>query len=244
MNNMIDLLLNHRSIRKYKDNPIDKETIDTIIKCGQMAPTSSHFQTYTIIEVKDKEKRNILYNISGGQTWLETAPLVLLFCADLHRGKKYFENVNPDIFSNTELYTIATVDTALAAQKALIAAQSLGLGGVMVGGIRNDVEKVMKTFQLPDLVYPIFALCLGYPDESPEIKPRLPQKSIHKIDFYNEEKDDELIKQYNNQVQEYYINRTGGKVQDRWTERCGSMLMAKPREKMGKDVRKAGFIKR
>jgi len=243
MDNTIELLLNHKSIRKYTDEPVSQEIIDTIISCGQMAPTSSHFQAYTIIEVKDSNKRKLLAEWAGGQRWVETAPLVLLFCGDLHRAEKYYEDIDADALSNTESYTVATVDAALAAQKAFIAAQALGLGGVCVGGIRNEVEKVSEEFKLPDLVFPLFLLCLGYPDHDPGIKPRLPQKLVHKIDFYDESEDQNFIEEYNKTVSNYYDKRTNGKEKDKWTERCGKYLMAKPRYNVGEYFRKLRLLK-
>lgn len=242
--NAIDLLLNHVSIRKYKDQEVSEEVVNTIINCAQMAPTSSHLQTYTIIEVKDIEKKKALSQIAGDQRWVVEAPVVLLFCADLNRGKKYFDVKDTKVFRNTELYTIATIDTALAAQKAFIGAQLLGLGGVVVGGIRNDTEKVHKLFKLPELVAPLFLLCLGYPDENPGIKPRLPQEAIHKVDYYDDSSDDELINQYNETVREYYNNRTNGKVQDTWTKRCGKLISAKERYEVGYFFREIGFLEK
>ena len=244
MNDVISLLLSHVSVRKYEEKNITREFKDLIIKCAQMAPTSSHFQLYSIIEIVDKNKREILADIAGGQEWLIKAPLVLLFCGDLYRGQKYFEDINKEVLSNTEFYTTAAVDTALAAQKALIAAQSLGLGGVFVGGIRNDVEKVAKEFRLPKMVFPLFALCIGYPKDIPDLKPRLPKEVVHKIDFYDVSKDDELIEQYNQTVKEYYAKRTHGKIQDRWTQRCGRALMDKTRDDVGYFLRKIGLLER
>lgn len=243
MNQTIDILMNHTSIRKYHTNKaVSNEMITTIIDCAQMAPTSSHFQAYTIIQVNNKEKRNILVNASGGQEYLNEAPVVLLFCADLHRANKYYENIDPTILSNTESYTVAVIDASLAAQKALIAAQSMGLGGVVIGGIRNDIELISKTFELPNLVFPMFALCIGYAADKPDIKPRLPIKAVLKQDFYDESEDYELINSYNKTISNYYDNRTNGKSKDRWTERCGKYLISKPREHVGEFLRKIGFI--
>lgn len=244
MSTTIEILMNHMSIRKYKDIPIDEETKKLIIHCGQMAPTSSHYQTYTIIEVKDKKKKDTLFEISGGQQWIKDAPLVLLFCADLNRSKKYFDNIDESVLSNTESYTIAVVDTALVLQKSFIAAQSLGLGGVIVGGIRNNVERLSKEFELPNLVAPICLLCLGYPDEEPGIKPRLPQEEIYKVDFYDDSEQHKFIDSYNETIKKYYIERTNGKSDDTWSKRSGERLMAKSRESVGTFFRKIGFLKR
>ena len=244
MNDMIKMLLGHMSIRKYEDTPVDEKTVDTIIRCAQMAPTSSNFQHYTIIEVRDKEKKKSLSEIAGGQKWVYEAPLVLLFCADLARGKKYFENTGGGVFGNTECFTVAVIDASLAMQKAFIAAQSLGLGGVVVGGIRNDVDAVAELFGLPEMVAPLFLLCLGRPAEAPGLKPRLPLDEIRKVDFYDTSQEDKLIEEYNNVMIEYYKGREDKKTYPRWTEYCGQQLMAKTRENVGVSFRKAGLLQR
>ena len=244
MNEVIKTISEHASVRKFTDQPISEEQTRMIVECAQMASTSSHFQACSIIEVRDTARREVLKECSGGQKWTVTAPLVLLFCADLHRGSRYFDNIDKDVFSNTEFYTVGVIDAALAAQNAFIAAESMGLGGVIVGGIRNDVQKLIDTFNLPELVAPLFALCLGYPDDKPGVKPRLPREAVHKIDSYTEHDDDELLRNYNDEVKEYYTQRTKGKCTDTWGEHCGQMMMAKTRDEVGYVLRKNGFLKK
>lgn len=242
MNDTIELLINHMSIRKFEDREVPRDIVDTIVQCAQMAPTSNHFQAYSIIEITDADKKEALTRISGNQACVAGAKLLLMFCADLHRGAAFYEDVDPALFSSTENFIIGTVDAALAAQKALIAAQSLGLGGVIVGGIRNDVEEVSQLLQLPQLVYPVFLLCLGYPAENPGTKPRLPQAAVHKFNIYDTAQDEALIDQYNRTVSAYYHQRTGGKSDDTWSFRCAKSVKGSPRPKVAEDVKKAGFF--
>jgi len=242
MNDTIDILMNHMSVRKYKDQPVEREISDIIVSCAERSPTSNHFQAYTIIEVQSQSKKEFLAHISGEQEWVAEAPLVLLFCADLKRGQKYYENVDKEIFHNAECYTAAVVDASLAMQRAYVAAQSLGLGGVIVGGIRNRIEETAKEFKLPTMVAPLFLLCLGYPDQNPGLKPRLPRKEIYKIDFYDDSDQDELIAEYNETVSQYYVKRTGGEINDRWTERCGKSLEEEPGYAVGPFLKSAGFL--
>ena len=123
-NQTIDLLMDHRSIRKYEKKPVSAETVQTILRCAQMAPTSSYLQAYSIIEVTDPAKREVLKTISGGQKWVVEAPLALLFCADLHRCERFLPIQDKNVLHNHELFTVAVADAALAAQKAFIAAQA------------------------------------------------------------------------------------------------------------------------
>jgi len=244
MNQTIDLLMSHMSIRRFKNQGVEAEKVRTIIEAAQWSVTSSHYQACTIIEVRDGKKRETLAEAAGGQKWVVECPLFLVFCADLLRGKKYWKNIDIEVLGNTEMFLTATVDAALAAQKAFIAAQALGLGGVFIGGIRNDMYKVNETLELPELVYPVFGMCLGYPADNPGQKPRLPREVVHKIDRYDDSGDDEMVAEYNEKVTQYYAARSGGKIRDTWSERSGNYLMDKTREETGPFVKSKGFCKR
>lgn len=241
MNSTIEFLTGHRSIRKYKDTPVSEQVLGQIINAAQWSSTSSHFQAYTIINVKDKSKRAIIAQATGGQRWVTEAPVFLVFCADLHRAQKYWVNKEDRVFSNNEFFIISTVDAALAAQQAFIAAESLGLGGVYIGGIRNDLQVVSEALNLPELVYPVFGMCLGYPDDNPGLKPRLPMQAVYKVDSYTESNDAALVADYNAQIKEYYLERTGGATDESWSERCGRLMMEKTRDNLGLFLKAKGF---
>jgi len=241
MNRTIDLLKAHRSVRKFEKRDVEEEKVTAIIEAAQWAATSSNYQAYTIIRVNDPEKRKQIARLAGGQKWIEECPLFLIFCANLKRSKDCWEEIDPSYLSNTEMFITATVDTTLAAQKAFVAAQSLGLGGVYIGGIRNDLQTVFELLDIPDLVYPVFGMCLGYPAESPDQKPRLPMDVIFKEDRYHEESDDKLLETYNRTMRAYYKERTDGEKEDTWGSHCGSSMMAKTREYIGSFLKARGI---
>lgn len=243
MNDTIELLLNHRSVRHFTGEPVTPETLAEIVTCAQMAPSSSHIQAYTIIEVTDPHIRSGIRKVSGDQRWVTESPSLLVFCADLHRPGLYFEGLDETTLGNTEFLVTAVVDVALAAQKALIAAQSLGLGGVIVGGIRNDVARISELLQLPKLVFPVFAMCLGFPASQPDRKPRLPQPVILRRNHYDEPSEAELVAAYDSEMREYYADRESGSHDACWTQRCGSLLSSKRRDEVDADLKKAGFLK-
>lgn len=93
------------------------------------------------------------------------------------------------------------------------------------------------------MVAPLFLLVLGYPAENPGLKPRLLQEEVHKIDFYDDSNQDELLKQYDETVKNYYKERSNGKINDTWTQRCGTYIMAKTRYAVGHHFRKIGLLK-
>ena len=239
---MIALLLAHRSVREFTAQPITEETIDTIVACAQQAPTSSYLQAYTIFRVTDADKRAALAAYAGGQEWVRKAPLVLLFCADLHRLDVLVKPEDANVLHNTELYTVSVIDAALAAQKALIAAQALGLGGVVVGGVRNETEKMAQCFALPELVFPMFLLCLGYPQTLPEQRPRLDRQFLYDVDRYPKLPDAQQLADYEESVRQYFLRASGGKSDRGWTPRCRFAISKKPRYELEAFLKKAGFM--
>lgn len=242
---VLQLLQRHRSIRKYKDRKIPDEVLDQIILSAQMASTSSHVQAYSIIGVSDPDKKRKLAELAGQQSYVETCPYFLVFCADLKRLEYVCKRQGADVtetLETTEKFIVATVDAALAAQNAAIAAEANGLGIVYIGGIRNHPEEVSKILELPDKVYPVFGMCLGYPDQDPEIKPRLPKSCVF---FENRYPDLDSIQgdlhRYDLQVKEYYIKRTGGKRDNTWSEQMVKTLAVPIRTQMKSFLEKQGF---
>lgn len=234
MNPVIETMLNHKSIRKFIEKPVPGEQLDLILRSAQSASTSSFLQAYSIINIVDKEKRSKLRSLSGDQEYIETAAVFLVFCADLNRMKSVYAQAGKtsDYESGwTETFIIATVDTALAGQNALLAAESLGLGGVYIGGIRNNPEAVCELLNLPDEVYPVFGMCLGYPNQSPEVKERLPAAIVIHEDAYKE-LDPEVLHAYDEKIQSYYLNRTHGKIRDTWSDSILKKFEKERREHM------------
>lgn len=242
MNETIKLLLSHSSCRSFLDKPVPEEVAEAIIKCAQRAPTSSYLQAYTIIRVEDKEKRKLLAEYAGGQEWVEKAGLVLLFCADLHRLEVMLDVKDKNVLHNTELYTVAVTDAALASSRALVAAQAMGLGGVFVGGVRNETEKMAELFELPQMVFPMYVVCMGYPDKIPPQRPRMAAKMISAVDGYPDITGPEQLTDYEKEVSEYFLDITNGRSGRGWIARAEHAISVKPRYGVGDFLHKAGFM--
>ncbi|MEK4250609.1 oxygen-insensitive NADPH nitroreductase [Paenibacillus sp. FSL W7-1287] len=235
MNETIRLLNNHRSIRKYSDRPVTTEQLHTIIAAGQSSSTSSNMQAYSVVRITDMEIRKQLAQLSGPQHHVEEAPEFLVWCGDLNRIHVAVDGMIPsttvsDKLALSEHFIIATVDAALAAQNSAIAAESLGLGILYVGGIRNHITKVAELLQLPDLVYPLFGMCIGYAAEEPLLRPRLPQEAVLHENVYDSNKQREYIGQYNEVMKSYVRERSNGKQQFNWSEAMAKRLEGKQRE--------------
>ncbi|MBD1379743.1 oxygen-insensitive NADPH nitroreductase [Metabacillus arenae] len=249
MNTTIETILRHRSIRKFKDKALTDEQIETIVRSAQAASTSSYIQAYTIIGVDDLDIKARLAELAGNQSYVAENGHFFVFCADLHRHEVISELHSQDFsesLESTEKYMVAVIDAALAAQTASIAAESMGLGICYIGGIRNQLDKVSELLNTPDRVIPLFGLAVGYPDQEPYLKPRLPLENVYHKNGYQQ--NDQLYKkqleEYDQEISAYYHERTGGKRKETWTGQMAKMLSLPKRMYMKDFVEKKGFNKR
>lgn len=182
LNDTIAGLIAHRSVRAFSHRPLPETLIETLVAAAQSAPSSSNLQTFSLVAVENTQTKARLAEIAGGQKHVAEAPLVLVWLADLARleeiGRR--EERPTGALSYLETLFVGIIDAALAAQNAVVALESLGLGGVYIGALRNRPEEVAGLLGLPPNVLAVFGLAIGYPDpERPaDVKPRLPQPLI------------------------------------------------------------------
>ncbi|MFE8104281.1 oxygen-insensitive NADPH nitroreductase [Brenneria goodwinii] len=209
----IDLLRHHRSIRAFTSQTLTDEQRGAIVAAAQSASSSSFLQCSSIIRITDPAIRQTLVHYCGEQSYVAQAAEFWVFCADFHRHLQ----ISPQAeIGMAEQLLIGCIDTAIMAQNALIAAESLGLGGVFIGGIRNSIADVTTLLKLPQQVLPLFGLCLGYPDAEPPLKPRMPPEMLLHENVY-QPLDGEKLAEYDRQLAEYYLQRTGNR-RDSWSE--------------------------
>lgn len=243
--NVIDLLQAHRSIRKFTDEPVDEASIESIISAGFSAATSSNLQGRTVIRVRSPATRAAIAEVAGGQAYVEEAAAFFIWCADLRRSAVACEMGGGEFSAGmTEHFIAATVDCALAAQNAVVAAESLGLGICYIGGIRNDPQAICDLLELPEQVFPVFGLCLGWPDQDPDLKPRLPLSVTLKEESYDESNDIAGIETYDEEMREYYRVRTNGKVDRVWSADMSALLGKESRPHMRDFLSGRGFTMR
>lgn len=246
MNDTLSLLMNHRSIRKYSDKPVAKEQVEAIIAAGQMASSSSNVQAYSVIAVTDQQSKDKLKELCGQQVYIAECSVFLVWCADLSKLKHAADRHLPDQQSYeqmTENFIIATVDTALAAQNAAVAAESLGLGIVYIGGIRNRIAEAAELLGLPELVYPVFGMCLGYPDQDPGQRPRLPQDAVLHWEQYRPQQVEPAVERYDELMVQYLRERTGGTKDTPWSVLMAEKLVHPSRPHMKSFLQEKGFLK-
>jgi nitroreductase len=175
MNPVIELILNRKSIRAYEAKEISAETKQEILAATLRAPTAGNMMLYSIIEVNDQRAKGTLARTCDNQPFIAKAPWVLLFLADYQRWYDYFivSGVQEMCAQNKVVMRkpaegdlfLACCDALIAAQTAVIAAESLGVGSCYIGDIMENYETHQKLFNLPQYVFPICLLCLGYPTQ-------------------------------------------------------------------------------
>ncbi|MGI9528684.1 MAG: nitroreductase family protein [Acidimicrobiia bacterium] len=197
----------HVSVRSFTDEPVSDDMVDVVLEAARRAPTSSNWQTYSIIVVRDPDKKQRLAELAGGQGHIEASRVFLAFAADVHRVgiATSLHDVEPATGLNNTLTPI--VDAAIVGEAAQIAAESFGLGAVMVGGMRRDAAGVAEVLGLPDGVFVVFGMSVGWPTTDPRekgLKPRLPSQLVVHRDEYSDEGAAELIEQYNTDLAAFY----------------------------------------
>ncbi|MDR5859919.1 oxygen-insensitive NADPH nitroreductase [Halomonas eurihalina] len=242
MNPTIELMKSHRSIRQFTEQRIPRETLLELIRAGQAAATSSHVQAYSVIHVKNSSNRERIAELAGGQDYIVSCSDFLMFCADMKRPTEASERTGAAVTrGTTEQLLVASVDTALMAQNVALAAESEGLGICYIGGIRNNPEAISDLLRLPKHVYPVFGMCLGYPNKEnfPEVKPRLPVEAILKEDVYTD--DTEEVAAFDESMRRYYSQRSVGRKDSDWSHNLTPLFETKLRPHMRDFLVERGF---
>lgn len=219
MNQVINTFINHRSIRKYKEDMLRDEDIESIIRSAQMAPSSNNGQHASIISITDKETKAKIAELCGGQPWINQAPVFLIFASDFYRAKLAAEKNGVDfvVTENLDSIMVGCLDVGLAMSNAIGAAESLGLGTVPIGAVRAEPSEIVKLLNLPEYVFPICGLAIGYPDEKSATKPRLPMDAIYHKEVYNQDLMGS-IDEYDTVISDYMNTRTNGRNDKTWTQ--------------------------
>lgn len=246
-NSTIDQLLDHRSVRSFTDKPLPQGTLETLVAAAQSASTSSNLQVWSVVAVRDVDRKKRLSGLAGNQAYIHQAPLFLVWLADLSRVSRIAEQqgVELEALPYLESLLLGTIDAALAAQNAVVALESLGLGSVYIGGIRNDIEGVAKELGLPPQVYPVFGLCVGYPstEQPAKVKPRLPQEAVLHQETYSASGEEGVLAEYDARLGAFY-QREGMKASG-WSEQVISRLRSVSslhgREELLAELARMGF---
>ncbi len=197
MNETITLIKRHGSVRRYKPDLVPQVLVGEIVRAAQQSSTSSNLQMYSVVAISDEDRKETMAQLCGDQDFIRQAPVFLAWCADLSRLERVSRRQGfQQVSRYVENFLLAAVDTAILMQSAALAAESLGLGICYVGAIRNNPREVIELLQLPDLVFPVAGMALGYPVMPPKIRPRLPLEAVLHWETYDSEGEVEMIAEY------------------------------------------------
>ena len=244
-------ILSRRSIRKFLNKPISKELLTLLLAASQSAPSKSNLQQYSILVIQDQNIKNEISDLIGNTKWALTAPIFLLYLADIRRNIKItndrgydHKNNNVDTFMNS------VIDSALAMQSTICAAESIGLGVCPISMIRNIIEEVKVICELPKGVFPIAGLTIGWPDQKSKVSIRLSQDIVTHLNKYNEKDLIHKINKYDAKVfkkdpipakKQRHIDLYGVAKKGTWSENISRQLSVPERSHFKNWLKKNGF---
>ena len=182
MNEVLRQLYERKSVRVYEDRPIEKGVKRAILEAAIQAPTAGNMALYTILDITDPEKKALLAKSCDDQPFIAKAPMVLIFCADYRRWYDMFCEYVDDVRKPDmgDLF-LAEADALIAAQNAVVAAHSLGLGSCYIGDITENYEYHKKLLNLPQYVVPAAMVCFGYPTQQQLRRPKPPRYPVEAL---------------------------------------------------------------
>lgn len=184
---MLDILKQRRTIRKYSEQSIDQNLLDTLFEAAAQASNTGNMQTYSVVATRNADIKKQLSPAHFNQTMVEQAPVVLTFCADFRRFSLWCQqrNANPG-YANFESFISAAIDAVIFAQTFSVAAEAAGLGLCYLGTTTYNAQEIIAALQLPELVMPVTTITLGYPAHEPPLTDRLPLGAIVHNETYTD----------------------------------------------------------
>lgn len=251
-NDAMDTLLNRRSIRRFESTPIPPKTSELLELAAQRAATSQFLNAWSAIRITDPALKQQLAEI-GEQPYIAEAPLLYIFVLDqrrnAHIAKEQGIDVSADGFNLASSYRFlqAQNDAVLALHAMETAAESLGLGCVILGSVLNDIDRLITLLHLRQLTFPVLGLAIGKPAQQPTLKPRMPRsmqffENAYPADFDNEEFSQSLIS-FDATVHQYYDLRHADRPVAAFSAQIKKVSSAKPSRlnDIGRLAPKQGF---
>ena len=246
-NAVLETMLAHRSVRHFLPRALPDGMLEALISAAQSASSSSNLQLWSVVAVREKARKARLAHLAGQQGFIDQAPLLLVWLADLHRLEAFAAAAGQPVTGTlyTEEFIVGVVDAALAAQNALVAAESLGLGGVYIGAMRNHPEQVAAELGLPPRVFAVFGMAIGWPDPAAgsDVKPRLPVDVVLHREQYQGAADPAALATYNETLRGF--QREQAMRPTDWTAQCIDRVKdeaaLRGRERMRESLATLGF---
>lgn len=197
MTEFSEILLGRKTVRKYSPEPVGDKLLDELLNMGCRASTTGNMQVYSIVITRDQQMKQNLAPLHFNQKMITNAPVVLTFCADFNRFKKWCvqRNAEPG-YDNFLSFVTAAIDALLVAQTVCIAAESKGLGICYLGTTTYNAHKIIDLLKLPAGVVPVTTISLGWPADDTEQVDRLPLEAIIHSETYKDYSEADIDKYY------------------------------------------------
>lgn len=194
---LLNVLTQRKSIRKYTEQPISDELLNEILEAGVRSSTTGNMQVYSIVVTRESAKKEALAPCHFNQPMVKNAPVTLTFCADFNRFNKWCRQSNAEPgYDNFLSFVTAAIDALLVAQTVCVAAEAKGLGICYLGTTTYTSDKIIDVLNLPKGVVPITTVTLGYPDENPDQVERLPLEAVVHHESYCDYTAEKIAKLY------------------------------------------------
>lgn len=245
MNTTIEIQLNHRSIRKFRDQAISPEVIKTVLKVANQTASSTAAQSFSMIHITCPKKKEAIAEICK-QPYVATMPELFIFIVDVYRNARIAMEQGYDLPAKKDMdrFFQGFTDGCIAAQNMVTALESMNFGTVYLGSILNNAEEMIKLLDLPELTFPIVGLGFGYPAEKPALKPRMDLKlKVFENSYQCQENYLEAIKGYDAVMNTYYDLRNESKALPAFSQQIVQRLQnANPlRAALLQAIQKQGF---
>ncbi|RND75249.1 NADPH-dependent oxidoreductase [Lacticaseibacillus paracasei] len=209
-NPILEQLTQHRSIREFEDRPLSPHQVTELVNAAQHASTSTFSQQYSIVSVTDPAKPHAIADVTGHR-WMVDGGHYFVMVADQYRNLKIAKahDIDPYMLHSTDKFLASVFDTAIATENIMVAAESMGLGGTIMGSVLNNPRKMIELLNLPEMTFPLLGIALGYPKDKPELKPRLPKALMHFENQYDLDANfDQELTDYDQMIRKYYQSRS------------------------------------
>lgn len=211
----------HRSIRAFAERGVDSGTLHEIIHAVQCAPTWVNLQHVSIVAVEEPARREEMARLCGRQMQIAQAPVFLAFCSDFYRTQpalaEHGESLD-SVMRDPDILLVSAYEVGIAIGTAVAAAESMGLGTCVIGDIRLHPHEVAQMLHLPEHVFPMLGLCVGYAAEDPGMKPRLPESAVFFRETYNTAGMENMLRKYDAVYARYLKERPWNNRVGTWTE--------------------------
>lgn len=196
-NALIGRVLARKTVRRYSDVMPDEKLLDLLVAAALSASAKSDFQQASILRVVDPAKRSAIGKLFPAMPWIGVSPVFYVFLGDARRLQRIGDLRGKPVRNGTlEGFFNAAVDAALALQTMILCAEDVGLGVCPISVLRNEIGTVASVLGLPDLVFPVAGLCLGYPQGPGYVSLRLPRSVTTHLDRYDDSRLPEGVDDY------------------------------------------------